>query len=413
MRVSNPRMRTRYGLSPWIEGVPRAKRPDFPRLKGELTADVVIIGGGLTGCVTAYGAAAAGLKTIVIDANRIGQGGSGYGAGLLLPTPGPSFKDVASSQGLRLARRIFESWHQASIDAAAQLKRLGVRCRVAPHPSLLIGHQETVLRKELEAREAAGLDAQWLATKPIAQATGLSTAGGIRVKDAFTLDPYAACLGVAAAAGRKRGTFFERTEVTKIQVTPRSVDIVCSGGVVRSQKVVIATGTPGAAFKPLRRHFTARDSYLVLTEPMPARLRREFGRGDAVVEDMHTPRHRLVWTADDRVLIGGADQPAPAKGHDAVLIQRTGQLMYELLMMYPAIAGLRPEYGWSVPAAETADRLMFIGPHRNYPRHLFALGSGGDSVTGAFVAAGILTRALIGKPAKGDDDLGWAARRLS
>jgi glycine/D-amino acid oxidase-like deaminating enzyme len=87
--------------------------------------------------------------------------------------------------------------------------------------------------------------------------------------------------------------------------------------------------------------------------------------------------------------------------------------MYELLMMYPAIAGLRPEYGWSVPSAETADRLMFIGPHRNYPRHLFALGSGGDSVTGAFLAAGILTRALIGKPATGDDDLGWAAGRLS
>jgi glycine/D-amino acid oxidase-like deaminating enzyme len=413
MRVSTPHMRTRYGLSPWIEAVPRGRRPDFPRLKGELTADVVIIGGGLTGCLTAHGAAAAGLKTIVIEANRIGQGRSGYGAGLLLPTPGPSFRDVVAAHGLRVGRRIFESWRRASIDAAAQLKRLGVRCRVEPHPSVVIGQQEALLRKEFEAWEGAGLDAQWLASTPIAQVTGLSAAGGIRVKDAFTLDPYAACVGVAAVAVRKRGTFFERTEVTKIQVTPRSVDVVCGAGTVRSQKVVIATGTPGAAFKPLRRHFTARESYLVLTEPVPARLRREFGRGDAVVEDMHTPRHRLVWTADGRVLIGGADQAAPARGHDAVLVQRTGQLMYELLMMYPAIAGLRPEYGWSVPAAETADRLMFIGPHRNYPRHLFALGSGGDSVTGAFLAAGILTRALTGKPAKGDDDLGWAARRLS
>lgn len=406
-------MRTRYGLSPWIEGVPRAKRPDFARLKGEITADVVVIGGGLTGCATAYGAAAAGLKTVLIDAGRIGQGGSGYGAGLLLPTPGPSFRDVAASQGLRLARRIFESWHQASIDAAAQLKRLGVRCRVEPHPSLITGQQEAVLRKELEAQHAAGLDAHWLAPKPIAQAVGLGAVGGIRLKDAFTLDPYAACIGLAAAAGRKRGTFFERTEVTQIQVTPRSVDIVCAAGVVRSQKVVIATGTPGPAFKPLRRHFTAKDSYLVLTEPIPARLRREFGRGDVVLEDHHTPRHRLLWTADDRVLIGGADQPAPVKARDAVLVQRTGQLMYELLLMYPAIAGLRPEYGWSVPYAETADRLMFIGPHRNYPRHLFALGSGGDSATGAFLAAGILTRALAGKPATTDDDLGWAAGRLS
>ena len=84
--------------------------------------------------------------------------------------------------------------------------------------------------------------------------------------------------------------------------------------------------------------------------------------------------------------------------------------MYELLMLYPAIAGLRPEYGWSVPYAETADRLMFIGPHRNYPRHLFALGSSGDSVTGAFLAARIVTRALHGTPEKGDDVLGWGNR---
>lgn len=406
-------MRTRYGLSPWIENIPRARRPDFPRLKGELTADVVVIGGGLTGCATAAGAAAAGLKTVLIDADRIGQGSSGHGAGLLLPTPGPSFRDVAASHGLRIARRIFESWHRASVDAAAQLKRLGIRCRVVPHDSLIIGTQEAPLRKEFTAQDEAGVAGQWLLPKQVRAATGLDAAGGMKLKDAFTLDPYAACLGLAAAAAKKRAACFERTDVRKIQVTPQGVDIVCAGGVARAQRVVIATGAPGPAFKPLRRHFSQRESYLVLTEPVSAALRREFGRHDAVVEDSHVPRHRLIWTADDRVLIGGGDQPSPKKGRDAVLVQRTGQLMYELLMMYPAIAGLRPEYGWSVPYAETADRLMFIGPHRNYPRHLFALGSGGDSVTGAFLAAGILTRALRGKPAKGDDDLGWAARRLS
>lgn len=406
-------MRTRYGLSPWIEAVPRARRPDFPRLKGELSADVVVIGGGLTGCATAYGAATAGLKTILVEADRIGQAASGFGAGLLLPAPGPSFRDVVASQGLRIARRIFESWHQASIDAVAQLRRMGVRCRVEPHPDLFIGDSDSALRREFTAREEAGLEVQWLAPKQIASAVGLPAAGGWRLKDAFTLDPYAACLGVAAAAGRKRVSLFERTDVRKIQVTPRGVDIVCAGGLVHAQKVVIATGTPGAAFKPLRRHFTAKESYLVLTEPVPASLRKTFGRREAIVEDSHRPRHRLLWTADDRVLIAGADQPVPAGGRDAVLVQRTGQLMYELLMMYPAIAGLRPQYGWSVPRAVTADGLMFIGPHRNYPRHLFALGSGGDSVTGAFLAAGILTRALAGKPATGDDDLGWAARRLS
>ena len=81
--------------------------------------------------------------------------------------------------------------------------------------------------------------------------------------------------------------------------------------------------------------------------------------------------------------------------------------MYELLMMYPAISGLQPQYGWHLPYGETADGLMYIGPHRNYPHHLFALGGGGDSITGAFVAARILARAVRGQMDKADEVFGW------
>jgi glycine/D-amino acid oxidase-like deaminating enzyme len=406
-------MKTRYGLSPWIDNVPRARRPDFPRLRGALTADVVVMGGGLTGCAVAQAAAASGLKTVLVEADRIGQACSGQGAGLLLPEPGPSFADVAAARGLRLARRIFETWRRASPDAAAQLKRLNIRCRLDRTGSMLAAGavDEARLRKEFAARESAGVDARWVSPKQIKSAVGLDAAGGMRLQDGFTLDPYAACLGLAAATVRKRGTLFERTAVKKVQVGQKSLTIVCDGGTIDAGHIVVATGGATAEYKPLRRHFTPRESYLVLTEPLPAALRKQFGQREATVQDLSAPRHRLIWTRDDRILIGGADQNAvPERLRSQVLVQRTGQLMYELLMMYPGIAGLRPEYGWSVPYAETADRLMFIGPHRNYPRHLFALGSSGDSLTGAFLAARILVRALHGSPDKGDDDLGWADR---
>jgi len=406
-------MRTRYGVSPWIENVPRPRRPDFPRLRGALSADVVILGGGLIGCTVAHAAAASGLKTILIEADRVGQAGSGRSAGLLLGEPGPSFRDVTGTQGLRLARRIFESWRRASLDAAAQLRRLKIKCRLDAHASLIVASaaDEAVLRKEQQAREAAGRRGQWLTAKQIKAGTGLDAAGGLRLDDAFSIDPYAACIGLAGHAARSRGTLFERSPVKKVQVGQKSVSVFCDGGVVEAKTVVVATGIPSAEYKPLRRHFSARESYLTLTEPVPAPIRKLFGRRDATLQDLRQPRHRLVWTADDRILIAGGDQAAvPARLQEAVLVQRTGQLMYELLLMYPAIAGLRPECGWSVPYAATADGLMFIGPHRNYPRHVFALGSSGDSVTGAFLAARIVTRALHGKPEQGDDDLGWGNR---
>jgi glycine/D-amino acid oxidase-like deaminating enzyme len=81
--------------------------------------------------------------------------------------------------------------------------------------------------------------------------------------------------------------------------------------------------------------------------------------------------------------------------------------MYEVLTMYPAISGLAPAYGWDVPYGETADGLPYIGAHRNFPRHLFALGLGADSVTGAFLAARILVRHLAAAPDKLDAVFGW------
>ena len=78
-------MKCRYGVSPWIHRFSAARRPDFPRLRGERTADVVIVGGGLTGCAAAHACAAAGLKTVLVEAERIGHGSAGRSAGLLLP----------------------------------------------------------------------------------------------------------------------------------------------------------------------------------------------------------------------------------------------------------------------------------------------------------------------------------------
>ena len=62
-----------------------------------------------------------------------------------------------------------------------------------------------------------------------------------------------------------------------------------------------------------------------------------------------------------------------ARARDAMLVQRTGQLMYELSTFYPEISGLQPAYGWECDYTATATACPIIGPHRNYPFHLFAL----------------------------------------
>ena len=65
---------SRYGQAPWGDRVPASRVPSHPRHRTLATADVVIIGGGLTGCATAYAFAAAGIDVVLLEADRLGQG---------------------------------------------------------------------------------------------------------------------------------------------------------------------------------------------------------------------------------------------------------------------------------------------------------------------------------------------------
>ena len=340
-------MRTRYGISPWIDTFPRSRRPDHPRLRGEHAAEVVIIGGGLTGCATAYACAVAGLKPILIEADRIGQGSAGRGAGLLLPEPGPSFRDIAKRHGLRAARRMFESWRRRRSMRAALIRRLRIRCDLEACRRHRWSRRATMdkgLRREnRRARGGWTRRAVDAAGERARQATPLDAAGAIRLGAAFTLDPYRACLGLAAAAhghGR-RPSSSDRASRRFVRAPGRS----------RSSLTEASSGLEPSSWPPDRDARVQAAAASLQTCASSIRADRASARRDAqtarrstdvTISDTASPRHRVRWTRDGRLLVTGADRRTRRRRgkRDAVLVQRTGQLMYELLMMNPAISGL-------------------------------------------------------------------------
>jgi glycine/D-amino acid oxidase-like deaminating enzyme len=60
--------------------------------------------------------------------------------------------------------------------------------------------------------------------------------------------------------------------------------------------------------------------------------------------------------------------------------------------LYPALADERLDYAWQGLFAETPDGLPYVGAHRRYPRHLFALGYGGNGMSASFLAAQLLLK---------------------
>ncbi len=396
----------------WLDRFPRGRRPPYPTFRGELETDVIIVGGGLTGCACALSFASAGIRAVVLEADRIGTGATAGAMGLVREDFDASFQETASACGLRGARSLWQSMRRASLDFAAAIRRLGIRCDLAPHDLVRIVPRDADavkrLRREYDARRHAGFDHTWMTAAVLAREAAIDAGAGIRTRG-FAFDPYRACLGFAKAAVDRRAAIFEKTEVRRIRANRKRVEVTTGKGTLRARAVVVATGAPLQDLRALRRHLHPQQGYAVVTESLPAAVRRELGRRAAGLRDNATPPHLLHWLKDERIMFAGADQaPVPTRMRDKTLVQRSGQLMYELSTLYPAVSGAKPEWAWDYAYETTADGLPYIGRHRNFPRHLFALGHGRHGAAVSWLAARVLLRLFQEVPDKGDELLGFS-----
>ena len=407
--------RTKFDVSPWVHRFPSKRRLDLPRFRGSGSAlPVVVVGGGLAGCCTAYALAAAGVRVALLEAERIGLGGTSRSPGVLQGEATASFRELDARHGRRAARAMFEASRRAVLELASTSKRIGIKGAFDVHDAVRLlppfSADAKAFAREIALRREAGVAAMALKPAAALHETAIErTAGAVRLHGWGQADPYKLVIGFARAAVERGAALYERSAVRRIKVHRKSVELILETGSITAETVIICTGEPTDLFRPLKRHVRFDERYLVLTEKLPATIRKQLGAHARIITDTDSPPHTVCWTDEERLLVAGGDQPrTPPRIRDKVLVQRTGQLMYELLRLYPAISGLMPEYGWSMPLAVTADGAMYAGPHRNYPRHLFAWATQHDPAQ-AFLASRILVRHVLGEVDK--DDMYFAFTR--
>jgi glycine/D-amino acid oxidase-like deaminating enzyme len=402
---------THYGSPFWPSQFAKSRRPSWPRFRDALACDVAIVGGGLAGCAAAYLFAQAGVRTCLLEADRVGLGATAAGIGLIRPHPHARFADLERLYSRRTARRAWDMSRHAALDFAALLRRLTIRCGLEPCDLVAIARREDdepLLRREHKALGNAGLDATWLSAARLSRELGIEASGGLRFTGASRFDPYRACLGLARAASARGARLFEQSPVLRVRTGRAGVEVETRSGPIAARAVVIATGGPTSLFKSLQRHFARSHTYAALTPPIDGALRRRLGRDDVAVLVGAGAARVMSRTKDGRLLFAGADQPqAPERARRRTVVQRTGQLMYELSLLYPEISGIEPHYGWDAPVAQTADGVVYAGLHRNFPHHLFALGTGHSGPAAAYLAARILLRRHLEAPSAGDGFFGF------
>jgi glycine/D-amino acid oxidase-like deaminating enzyme len=357
--------------------------------------------------------AAAGVDVALFESDRVAHGEAASGSGIVAHEPETDLHQLIAQHGLRDGRHLYQTARRGSLEYLSAIRRLRIECGMqigdAIHVSSTLDGVDR-LKREYAARREAGLDVASIGGSVLSRLLAVD-GFALRTHENAAVDPYRATLGFAKAAAARGAKIFERSAVTRVRPKRRTVDIMTERGTVVASKVVLVTGFPTGDFKPLRRRFLQYDGYAVLTPELPAAIRREMTPPNLILRDTASPDHWLRWVGN-RGLFMGATQPRVAeRGKQKAIVQRAGQLMYELSVTRPAISGTVPEYAWDVPFSQTADGVPYFGPHRNYPHHMFAFGGGPGGLGLGFTAARILLRHYLGKPDKGDEPFSFTRIR--
>ena len=135
-----------------------------------MKTSVVVVGGGLTGCATAYAFATSGVKVVLLEAEQVGRGSTGSATGWIGGDPGTAFIDVEKALGRAAARHALQSWRRAALDLAALLRRLDIKCAFKPQGAAIVAttpDQAVRLKRDREARRDAGVDAPLLNARTV------------------------------------------------------------------------------------------------------------------------------------------------------------------------------------------------------------------------------------------------------
>lgn len=372
----------------------------YPPLQHDVRCEVAVIGAGITGALVAWHLAEAGIKTVVLDRREVAHGSTAGSTSLLqYEIDVPLFK-LTRRLGPARAHRAYQHCLDAVHDLGRLVKKLQLDCGFAYKSSLLLASERSHvgrLRREYEARQAAGFKIDWWSRGDLAKRSSLPQPAAIvsSPKDAAQVDAYALTHGLLTAAVRRGAQVHDRTGVIRQRHHSRGIELLTNRGArVRAKWLVVASGYEAGPFLP-EEVTTLHSTYAVASEPVDEF--RGWPAGQPVIWETADPYIYLRTTDDRRIIMGGYDEPFRDPGRrDRLLAAKAGTLVRRFRQLFPHIP-FELATAWAGTFGKTKDGLPFIGEHPKIPRTWFALGYGGNGITYSLIAAQLFRDKLTGR----------------
>lgn len=370
----------------------------YPALDGDLTCDVAIIGGGITGALVAYHLVEAGINTIIVDKRDIGWGSTSASTALLQYEIDTPLYELIERVGEDHAVRSYKVCLAAISKLEVLANKLDTPCEFVRKKSLYLASRAADvkdLQREFAVRKKHGIRLDWLDEQAIQSMFSFSRPAALLSYDAAQMDAFRFTHGTLQKAMQLGLRVFDRTEVVKFTQNEAGVRLETTHkGHIQARKIVFATGYESLQYLK-QKVAKLISTYALVSEPLDA---IPGWYEQCLIWESARPYVYLRTTIDGRIIIGGEDEDfRDPERRDRLLERKTKKLQNKFRDFFPQIP-LEVAFTWAGTFGETKDGLAYIGENKDFPNAYFALGFGGNGITYSIIAGEIIRDALLGHP---------------
>lgn len=214
---------------------------NFPSLDKDISIDVLIIGGGITGINTAYHLIDSGLSVCLVEKNNIGGGVTSKTTGKLTYLQDNMCSKIKMFHGLEKTKLYVDSQKEAIKLAVDIISKEKINCNLEKVKSYIFCSNETLkLREEERIYEDFGIKVDVSNTLP----NDNKIMKNFYVDDTYVFHPIKYINSLANICNNRGISIFENTKITSIEEEDNIYICRTKNNVIRAKYVVLALHYP-------------------------------------------------------------------------------------------------------------------------------------------------------------------------
>ncbi len=380
-------------------------QPNYPKLEGDIEADVCVVGGGFAGLSAAIELADRGYKVVVLEAYHIGFGASGRNGGQIIAGLACEQDVIENAIGFDAAKQVWDMTLEALDLVRARVKRFDIDCDLVDgFLGVSIGEKKgKSLRKWFDgmaSKYGYDADATWI--EPAHLRNWIDSPryfNGYYDKRSGHIHPLNYCLGLARGAATLGVQIFQHSPVSSMQ-QGETLIFQTQNGSVKAKFAVLA----GNIFLPeiaptlapsLTKRIMPVGTYIIGTEPIDAKLAAKLIPSNAAICDTN-------FVLDYFRFSGGAARNKPrmifgGRVSYSTLTPRnlTAIMQARMAAAFPQLANTKVDYTWGGFVDISMNRAPDFG--RVAPNVYYLQGFSGHGVALTGLAGKLVAEAISGQ----------------